>query len=327
MDDDLTFGTSVWGSSDPVNALPPPTPTTSFHVDDDLSFDDAQFSDDFDNFATPAESVGTAEVDDDFGDFGDFGEAQQVAANDSFNDADFGERAYYQPLELDPLPSGRDLQSRINEILGPSWADNIPNTLTDDNIREVEGIGQMLVTPESREIYKMLQQPPSIRPSNWKRSRIRRQHLISLGIPVNLDEVLPHANGKPLPPLQISSRPMSAPPPARSATVASNSRAGTPQPAASHFGPKPELDHDKIDLLLSLDAETLNLLPLVTLERRLNDLRSQTALTSALLTHLLQTRESLQQDSEMYNRLIAELVGEAQRLKSSKPSRTSSLRR
>ena len=152
MDDDLTFGTSVWGSSDPVNVLPPPPPTTSFHVDDDLSFDDAQFSDDFDNFATPAESVGTAEADDDFGDFGDFGEAQ-VAANDSFDDTDFGGQAtagttYYQPLELDPLPSGRELQSRINEILGPSWADNTSNTLTDDNIREVEGIGQMLVTPE-----------------------------------------------------------------------------------------------------------------------------------------------------------------------------------
>lgn len=74
-------------------------------------------------------------------------------------------------------------------------------------------------------------------------------------------------------------------------------------------------------------VETLNLLPLATLEQRLNDLRAQTALTSALLTHLLQTRESLQQDSETYNRLIAELVGEAQRLKSGKPSRTASLRR
>ena len=198
----------------------------------------------------------------------------------------------------------------------------------------------------------MLLQPPSIRPSNWIRSRIRRQHLISLGIPVNLDEVLPHANGKPLPPLQISSRPMSTPPSIRSAahqstasTPASRSRVGTPQPVPSHSGPKPELDHDKIELLLSLDlglcdmhylicmslnlgvAETLNLLPLATLEQRLNDLRTQTVLTSTLLTHILQTRESLQQGSEMYNRLIAELVGEAQRLKSGKPLRTGSLRR
>ena len=73
--------------------------------------------------------------------------------------------------------------------------------------------------------------------------------------------------------------------------------------------------------------ETLNLLPLATLEQRLNDLRTQTSLASALLTHLLQTRESLQQDSETYNRLIAELVGDAQRLKSGKPTRTASLRR
>jgi hypothetical protein len=86
---------------------------------------------------------------------------------------------------------------------------------------------------------------------------------------VNLDEVLPHANGKPLPPLQITTRPTSTPPSRRSpnnnaVAGSSQSRAGTPKPtnrragpsnaAQLGLGPKPELDEGKITELLSLDA-------------------------------------------------------------------------
>ena len=68
--------------------------------------------------------------------------------------------------------------------------------------------------------------------------------------------------------------------------------------------------------------------PLANLERYLGDIRTQTADTSSLLTYLLQARDSLQLDSEMYNGLIAEMVGEAQKLKSGKSSsRTASIRR
>jgi len=93
---------------------------------------------------------------------------------------------------------------------------------------------------------------PPLKPPNWTRSRIRRQHLIALGIPVNLDEVLPRTNGKPLPPLQITTRPPSAPP----------SRAGTPRSGTPHgrhlapFGPKPELDKRKISEVLGLNFGT-----------------------------------------------------------------------
>lgn len=74
-------------------------------------------------------------------------------------------------------------------------------------------------------------------------------------------------------------------------------------------------------------TEALTIQPLSTLEKHLADLKLQTAATSVLLTHLLQTRESLQQDNETYNGLIAELVGEAQKIKSGKPRITSSARR
>ncbi|KAJ7129453.1 hypothetical protein C8R44DRAFT_829956 [Mycena epipterygia] len=324
-EDDLTFGASVWGSSEP--ALPPPSQpkfTSPPH-------------DDFDDFGSPTETTRpVSEDDDDFGDFGEFGDAEENAAGPEFSGSEtFGEipvagpsfQATWEPLHLDPMPDRVDLQEQIDEILAPIWGDtDISKVTTTEGIREVEGITQILVNPESRELYTMLfQSPPPTKPPNWTRSRIRRQHLIALGIPVNLDEVLPpQANGKSLPTLQVTTRPMSAPPGPHnhhpSTPRGSASRAGTPQPGgrAEQFGPKPEIDDAKISQLLALDSETLTIQPLSTLEGYLASLRSQTASTSALLSYLLQTRESLQQDSETYNGLIAELVGEAQKIKTAK---------
>ena len=56
-------------------------------------------------------------------------------------------------------------------------------------------------------------------------------------------------------------------------------------------------------------------MPLPAVEKYFADLRTQTSNTSALLAYLLQTRDVLQQDSEMYNKLIGELIMEAQKQK------------
>lgn len=108
-------------------------------------------------------------------------------------------------------------------------------------------------------MYKMLlQTPPPTKPPNWIRSRIRRQHLIALGIPVNLDEVLPRAASKPLPMLEIHTRPMSAPPTQHGSLYANGGGAGTPKSGVktAHFGPKPEIDMTRINKLLQLNAGT-----------------------------------------------------------------------
>lgn len=119
----------------------------------------------------------------------------------------------------------------------------------------------------------LMDSPPLMELINWTRSRIRQQHLIALGLPVNLDEIHPHANGRSLPPLQISMRPMSAPPgprngPLHSAPPSRNiSRAGTPVAGITQssarsgpstvsqlgLGPKPQLNEKKVEELLKLD--------------------------------------------------------------------------
>ncbi|KAG8834057.1 hypothetical protein FRC17_009620, partial [Serendipita sp. 399] len=204
----------------------------------------------------------------------------------------------------------------------------VDRILSGEGIRQIESPVQLLVTHESRSLYRTLFEDaaPSLRAPNWTRSKIRRNHLITLGIPVNLDEVNPHANGRALPTLNIITRPSSTPPRTGSRQV---SRAGTPvqgvssaryKSAAStailNLGPKPEIDHNKIDTLLGLDPDNLPLLPIPKLEAHNVAIRSQIAAASNLLSYLLQCREALQQDSDIFNKKIAEMVGEAQRMKS-----------
>ncbi|KAI0089113.1 hypothetical protein BDY19DRAFT_125391 [Irpex rosettiformis] len=346
MNDDLDFGSSVWGTSE---RLAISVPAASFSEPSPAPSSSRSGFDDFDDFGTPAETVLASgdEGDDDFGDFGDFGEVAEVQDGSVFEPEPFEEsiptpRALgdWTPLRLDPFPSKQELRRQIDNILDPLWSGDDPSHFTDDPIRQVEGLNQTLVTPASRQLYDVLlpATQPTFRPVNWTRSRIRRQHLIELGIPVNLDEVLPRAVTK-LPTLEIHTRPTSAPPLPRSATPrptpavaaaavaasqAGTPRSGTPQPgvrntalatAQLRLGPKPEIDEQKITSLLNIDTDNLLLLPASRLERYLEDFRLQTANTSALLTYLLQTRDALQQDSETYNKLIGELVGEAQKIK------------
>lgn len=74
-------------------------------------------------------------------------------------------------------------------------------------------------------------------------------------------------------------------------------------------------------------SDTLRLLPLSSLQTHLASLQSLTGDASALLAYLLQSRDISQQDSETYNGLIAEMVGEAQKWKAPLKSQTSLSRR
>ena len=283
MDDDLAFGTSVWATSEPIpseSGLPGINPNP--FVGDAIS-DEPQFTV-LDDFADSTTTKDVLAEDDDFGDFGDFREAVELddsAATLLAHADDFrigGSSSHsWRPVLLNPFPSRSELEITINETLSPIWNhEDIKDVTTDDPIREAEGIAQILMRPSryalteflsllaiyiifpSREMYKkLLQTPPPTKPPNWTRSRIRRQHLIALGVPVNLDEMLPRANGKPLPPLEIHTRPSSAPPGNRN-HHASSSRDGTPRPGEqglfAQFGPKPELEMARINKLLQLNT-------------------------------------------------------------------------
>jgi hypothetical protein len=154
MDDELTFGTSVWGTSEEADVTPLALKTVSLlHTSSILQKD----NDPFDDFSGLTESNPNA-ADDDFGDFGDFGEAEIINSTSFEDGMGFGEEVpvagpsshrKWHPLILNPLPPRSELAEQVNEILEPIWGYGDPSEiLTDEGIRDVEGISQILVTSE-----------------------------------------------------------------------------------------------------------------------------------------------------------------------------------
>lgn len=55
-----------------------------------------------------------------------------------------------------------------------------------------------LLSDRSASLWAQLIAPPPLQPPDWTRSRIRRLFLVSLGVPVDLDEILPASKQKKL---------------------------------------------------------------------------------------------------------------------------------
>lgn len=59
-------------------------------------------------------------------------------------------------------------------------------------------INTSFLTERSQSLWAQLVAPPPLQPPDWIRSRIRRLFLVSLGVPVDLDEILPASKQKKL---------------------------------------------------------------------------------------------------------------------------------
>jgi hypothetical protein len=159
MDDD--FGSSVWAT--PASRL------VSLSSPDHPTFPQASFTVtprlDLDGFGTQKDESGLGgdgdgdDDDDEFGEFGEFGQAGGIT-EDFGNSGQFSNPAAaepvagssswdWEPLRFDPHPSRQMLEAQIEEILGPLWnADDTSQALTDEDVREVGGLAQILVTSD-----------------------------------------------------------------------------------------------------------------------------------------------------------------------------------
>lgn len=189
----------------------------------------AEDDDGFDDFGEAAGEDDGAAANDDFGDFDDFetGDAQDEVG---FGDDDFGDDGFGQSMghteQAAPAPirtvastnrdwSALDVTTRSNRIdLASCVAALLPlsaaaeRELDSAGLRQVEGPSQVLVSAECRQLWTDLSSLPSVKPIDWVRSKTRRDYLISMGVPVNLDEIhSSFASGsqgsKQLPPLQL----------------------------------------------------------------------------------------------------------------------------
>ncbi|EPE03949.1 hypothetical protein F503_04797 [Ophiostoma piceae UAMH 11346] len=175
--------------------------------EDDTQAEDAQneeadedFGDDFDEF----EEGGDADADDD--DFGDF--------DDGFQESAAAPTPPPQPVQPTQQPPSQPAQQAP-----PALAFPIPDfegLATDDILSAIapylNGLyppndslpappqlsNSIFLSPRSESLWSQLVAPPPLQPPDWIRSRIRRLFLVSLGVPVDLDEILPASKQKKL---------------------------------------------------------------------------------------------------------------------------------
>lgn len=66
------------------------------------------------------------------------------------------------------------------------------------SVPQASSAPEQILSDRSASLWAQLIAPPPLQPPNWIRSRIRRLFLVSLGVPVDLDEILPASKQKKL---------------------------------------------------------------------------------------------------------------------------------
>lgn len=94
-----------------------------------------------------------------------------------------------QLLSVEPIVTAT--QPYIDEIY-PSLQDVPSISATTEEMRSI------FLSERSQSLWTQLVAPPPLQPPDWVRSRIRRLFLVSLGVPVDLDEILPASKQKKL---------------------------------------------------------------------------------------------------------------------------------
>ncbi|KAK2757007.1 hypothetical protein FQN54_004975 [Arachnomyces sp. PD_36] len=173
-----------------------------------------QLTDDEDHEDQEPENVQDDNDDEDFGDdFSDF--KDETAEDDDFGDFDDGFQAPTDELPpageqtppastyFPPLLDFESLKTLPNLLSATaSQLDSIfPSTKDVDSLPKVDPIrddSAIFTNDRSLSLWSQLVAPPPLQPPNWIKSRIRRLFLVSLGVPVDLDEILPASKQKKL---------------------------------------------------------------------------------------------------------------------------------
>ncbi|RPA78147.1 hypothetical protein BJ508DRAFT_378462 [Ascobolus immersus RN42] len=138
----------------------------------------------------------------DFGDFDDFEDAPTAEADDETN---FFTTTTTTTTTPPPPPPQPQLPFPVPDFDDHDTAKihihTLVNTIfppTPDASPKQENEKTNPFSTRSHLFWTQLSQPPKLEPMNWKLSRVRRLFLLSLGIPIDLDEILPATTQKKL---------------------------------------------------------------------------------------------------------------------------------
>ncbi|KAH8175990.1 hypothetical protein LIA77_04408 [Sarocladium implicatum] len=188
----------------PSDARDPPTAVPSDDANDEQISDARQQEEDEEEEEDKDEN----NDDDEGDDFDDFEEGDEDEDFDDFEDG--FQQAEPAPLMPAPLPDV-ELPFSIPDFDGLSPEDIIsatepylaslfpPENLSFPDFPPPSSKSPSVFTTErSASLWSQLVAPPPLAPPDWIRSRTRRLFLVSLGVPVDLDEILPASKQKKL---------------------------------------------------------------------------------------------------------------------------------
>ena len=206
-------------------------------------------------------------------------------------------------------------------------------------VEAIRDASAIFSTERSLSLWSQIVAPPPLQPQNWVKSRIRRLFLVSLGVPVDLDEILPASKQKKLvlPSMQAGAwergnQGNQAPkvsdekPAGTSGGSGSGGRTATAEAraeAAAEQGRARARDADgpaELDLLAvrRLWATTDAALDGLTdgeLKAHVAELQEITQVASGVLEYWLKRRDGLVGEKEAFEGVIENLVSHARRVR------------
>lgn len=191
-------------------------------------------------------------------------------------------------------------------------------------------ISASLLNERSQSLWLQLVAPPPLQPPNWVQSRIRRLFLVSLGVPVDLDEILPASKQQKLVlPNVVQEEDRS---PSRTPTLAiddsitrlkqQNDSDGSLHSSLSKAerrrrGPAaaPDLDLNHARLLCTTTLAALSNLTVEELEAHIGQLQDLRTRVMSLQSYWISRKEAAEGDKAAFEEVIENLVKHAKKIR------------
>jgi hypothetical protein len=230
-------------------------------------------------------------------------------------------------LDFDRLTSPEDIVTATQPYLDEIYP--VQNDIPSISINPEE-TRSIFLSERSHSLWSQLVAPPPLQPPDWVRSRIRRLFLVSLGVPVDLDEILPASKQKKLilPSIHI--------PGERSPRPSSDGRNGGPlgrvrrenesstsvdssssRPERKRKGPPPppELDISSTTQLCATTDAALEGLTDDELRMHIDHLKALQERAKEVFEYWQKRMESALGDKDAFEQVIESLVAHAKKLR------------
>jgi len=282
--------------------------------------------------------------DDGFGDFDDFeegGEADDDFGDfdDGFQGEDEGETTIEEPPSLSvptpppgpPVLNFEDLET-LDGVLSatdPYLEGIFPGVKDAASIQSYHEDTHSIFAERSLSLWSQLVTPPPLQPPDWVRSRIRRLFLVSLGVPVDLDEILPASKQKKLILPSINIPGEKSPRPSaddrnsalgrvkqeNASSGSLDSSASKPERKRKGPPPPPQLDLSSTSMLCTTTEAALQNFTDEELQAHVKRLQELQERANEVFTYWQKRMESALGDKEAFESVIENLVAHAKKLR------------